>query len=169
MAEEKKQARVIFHKVFLSSIFLKGVDGALETVGGFLLFLFNHGEINRFVFWLAREELSEDPKDFIANYLVGVAQNFSLDLQLFLSLYLIAHGFIKVILVISLWQKKIWAFPAAIIFLSLFIFYQLYRFSYSHSPWLIWMTIFDILIIFLAQREYKNLKRQRGISLSEEG
>ncbi|MFA4833511.1 MAG: DUF2127 domain-containing protein [Patescibacteria group bacterium] len=158
--EEKKERKTSFHKIFLASILLKGVDGILEVIGGFLLFLFNYGDINRFVFWLVRRELSEDPKDIIANYLVNAAQSFSLDLQLFLAFYLLFHGLIKIILVISLWQKKLWAYPAAITFLFFFILYQLYRFSYSHSWWLIWMTIFDILIISLAQREYKNLKNK---------
>ena len=156
----KKEQKTVFQRVFLASIFLKGVDAILEITGGFLMFFFSYKEISRFVFWLAREELSEDPKDIIANYLVGAAQSFSLDLQLFLAIYLIAHGFIKIILVASLWRKKLWAYPTAIVFLSLFILYQLYRFSYDHSLWLIWMTIFDILIIFLARKEYKNLKNK---------
>ncbi|MDD5032272.1 MAG: DUF2127 domain-containing protein [Patescibacteria group bacterium] len=163
MKEEKtNEQKTVYHRIFLVSILLKGIDGILEIIGGLLLFIVSSAQINQFVLALTQRELSEDAKDIMANYLVNAAASFSLSAQLFGAFYLFSHGLIKVILVVSLWRQKLWAYPAAIVFLFLFIFYQIYRFSYDHSWWLIWMTIFDILIIFLTRREYKNLKSKQG-------
>jgi uncharacterized membrane protein len=42
---------------------------------------------------------------------------------------------------------------------ALFIIYQLYRFSFAHSVWLLVITILDIVVIWITWREYKYLKR----------
>jgi len=161
MAEEAKNKQKNYaHEIFLVSIFLKGVDGVLEVTGGLLLFLVSSSQINQLVVLLTQHELSEDAKDVVANYLINTAASLSLGAQLFGAFYLLSHGLVKVVLVGSLWRQKFWAYPTAIIFLFIFIFYQLYRFSYDHSSWLIWLTVFDILIIFLTQNEYKNLKNK---------
>ncbi len=107
---------------------------------------------------LTQSELSEDPKDLIANYLIKTAQEFSVSTQLFGIIYLLSHGFIKIFLVVSLWRGKLWAYPTAIIVFIAFGVYQLYRFYFTHSLWLIFLTVLDILVIVLTGIEYKQLK-----------
>ncbi|GAC1575862.1 MAG: hypothetical protein NVS3B5_07120 [Sphingomicrobium sp.] len=44
---------------------------------------------------------------------------------------------------------KLWAYPASLVVMGLFIIYQLYRFSYTHGVGLILLTVFDLIVIAL--------------------
>jgi uncharacterized membrane protein len=154
--------RKILHDAFEVGIFLKGVDGVLEITGGIMLYLVSPSQINRLVFFLTSHELSEDPGDVIANLLIKWARHLSVGTKLFGSFYLVSHGIIKVGIVTSLWKRRLWAYPAAIVFFALFILYQVYRYHYSRSIWLVFLTILDFLIVILTWLEYRRMRRQTG-------
>ena len=63
-------------------------------------------------------------------------------------------------LVGGLLAKKAWAYPLAIIFLGLFILYQLYRMSYQFSIGLLVLTVFDAAFVLLILREYRLSKHR---------
>lgn len=149
-------------KIYLAfeiSILLKGFHSFLEILGGILIFFITKSYIVSRVLFFTQEELSEDPKDLIAHYLINASNNFSITSQHFIALYLLSHGIIKLFLVIGLLKKKLWAYPASIVIFSLFITYQLYRLYYTHSVWLLLFTIFDIVIIWLTIHEYNHMKK----------
>jgi len=148
-----------FHKLFQAGVILKGVDGALEVIGGIFLFFIDPTRINRLAALLTQHELNEDAKDVIANYLLNAASQLSLSGQLFGSAYLLFHGIIKIFLGASLLRRRIWAYPTAIIFFVIFIFYQFYRYTFTHSGWLIILTVFDIFVVLLTWWEYRRLKQ----------
>ncbi|MFH1523248.1 MAG: DUF2127 domain-containing protein [Patescibacteria group bacterium] len=150
--------RFIRHS-FTVTIILKGLNGILEIASGFILFFIHPSQVSGLVFKLTQFELNEDPTDFIANYLVGLANDFSLSVQFFSSIFLLSHGIIKLALLIALWKKKIWAYPTAMIVFSIFIAYQAYRYSLYHSTGLILLSILDALIIILTYLEYQRIKR----------
>jgi len=159
---ENKQSRNIlknvFHETFEIGILIKFLNGLLETLGGFLLLFISAASINRIVIFLTQEELSEDPKDIIANYLIKASESISVNTQLFGSLYLILHGIVKIILVIAVWKRKLWAYPIMIVFLIVFIIYQIYRISYDYSLGLLLLTVLDGIIVFLTAWEYKSIR-----------
>ena len=159
---KKKFARIV-HKAFEIGIFLKGVDGLLEIIGGILLFLIPPTTINYLVRVLTQGELSEDPRDLIANFLVHSAHNLSLSGKTFGGLFLLSHGIIKIGLVIALFQKKLWAYPLAMVLFGMFILYQMYRYAHSHSVWMIFLSLLDVAVVVLTYLEYRNLKA-RAIS-----
>jgi uncharacterized membrane protein len=74
---------------------------------------------------------------------------------LFGAVYLLAHGLVKVILVTALLKNQRWAYPWTIGFLGVFIVYQLYRLGLQPSVGLTAVTIFDMVIAWLAYREYR--------------
>jgi uncharacterized membrane protein len=125
-------------------------------VGG-ILFLFA-GSVTAILSFLIKGELIEDPTDFWATHVQHVLPYFSTHGQLYASFYLLSHGIIKIILVVSLLRNKLWAYPATIVTLFLFITYQLYRLSYGFSLVLVLLTLFDTLIIYLIWHEYKMVK-----------
>jgi uncharacterized membrane protein len=153
----------ILHRSFEISVLLKGIDGVLEIIGGFLLIFMSQGTLSKILFFLTQHELSEDPKDLIANYLIQLVQNLSIDTKLFAAFYLFSHGIIKIFLVIELLRNRLWAYPVSIVFLVIFILYQLYRLSNNYSSGLILLTLFDIFVIFLIGHEYKHVERFRKI------
>ncbi len=146
------------HLAFDITVFLKGIHAVLEIIGGIAVLFITKTSFMAIVFYITQEELSEDPKDFIAHYLITSAQHFSVSSQHFISLYLLSHGIIKIILVIGLLKEKLWAYPASIVVFSLFIVYQLYRFMFTHSIWLLLLTVLDAAIILLTWHEYKYRK-----------
>lgn len=149
----------VLHKSFEIGILLKGIDSVLEIIGGILLIFLNPNRLNKIIVLLTQNELSEDPKDVIANFVIRLGSNFSLSSQYFGVLYLISHGLIKLILVIMLKKRIIWAYPLTIVSLLLFIFYQIYKCMISYSTVLMVLTIFDIVMIILTLIEYKRIKR----------
>ena len=143
------------HQIFEVSILLKGGHALIECVGGILLALVRTQAITDFVGRATQYELSEDRNDLVANYLLRWAQGFSIETQQFYAYYLLSHGVVKLLLVIGLLRGKYWAYPVSLVVLGLFIAYQIYRYSFTHSPALIVLSIFDIFVMGLVWHEYR--------------
>ncbi len=156
------QNKKFWHKTFRIGILLKGIDGALEIIGGALLLWISPALINSIVVALTQHELSADPHDLFANFLVHAAQNFSVSSQIFAAAYLLSHGVVKEWLVVDLWKEKIRAYPVAIIFFALFAAYQIYRYFFSHSVFLLLLTALDAAVIILTWNEYLQLKKEKN-------
>jgi uncharacterized membrane protein len=151
--------RKIEHTFFLLSVWSKGVAGLLETIGGLLLLFIPHPGLNALVVFLTAPELAEDPTDRIATLLQRTVQELGADTKLFASGYLIVHGIIKVFLVAGLLGRRLWSYPVSLWFLAGFIAYQAYRFLFTHSLWMIALTIVDLIVAFLIWREYQARKQ----------
>jgi uncharacterized membrane protein len=147
------------HQIFEVSILLKGAHALIECVGGLALAFVSTSAITGLVNSVTQDELIEDPNDFVATHLISLTQNFSLSTQHFYTFYLLSHGIIKVFLVIGLLRNKLWAYPASLGVLGLFIVYQLYRFSYTHGFGLIVLTVFDVFVMGLIWHEYRLVRR----------
>jgi uncharacterized membrane protein len=148
------------HQIFEVSLLLKGAHALIECIGGLVLAFVSTDTIVSWVKMLTQEELIEDPQDFIASHLMNLAAGFSVSSQHFYAFYLLSHGLVKVALVIGLLRNKLWAYPASLVVLSLFIAYQVYRYSYTHSMGLIVLTVFDVFVMFLIWHEYRLVSRK---------
>ncbi len=157
MEKENKKGKLL-DLVFKIGVIGKGIDGFLELIGGFIFLLVSSDAINRMVIWLTRRELIEDPGDLVSNSLIQFARYFSINAKIFGAVYLFTHGAIKIILVLSLLRRKLWAYPTAIAVFSVFVIYQIYRYIYAPSVVLILLSALDAVIILLTWREYKRLK-----------
>lgn len=148
------------HLVFEITLILKGIFALLEIIGGILAYFMTQELLLRLVVAITQEELTQDPRDFVARYLLQSAQDFSVSSQHFMSVYLLSHGIIKIFLVAGLLRKKFWFYPLAIIVFVLFILYQFFRFSVTHSFWLLVITLLDVIVIWLTWHEYRYLRRR---------
>jgi uncharacterized membrane protein len=146
------------HRIFLIGIILKGFDGLIEIMSGFFIYFIKPETLNNLAYIITRNEITEDPNDFIANGLIKLAQGFLIDKKLFLFLFLISHGIIKIFLVSQLLKKKIWAYPLAILSFVLFLLYQLYQYYLSFSPGFLILSIIDLFVIILTWLEYNRIK-----------
>ena len=149
------------HRLFEAAIFVKGVDGVLETVGGLLLLFVPLHRLDSLVRWLLTHELSSEPHDWLAKVTAHFLDSLSLDTKLFASVYLIGHGVVKIFLVSALWREKLWAFPVALWFLALFVVYQVYRYTHTHSIALLIFALIDVCVAWFVWREY--LAREAGV------
>ena len=150
------------HFFFVVSLWLKGVFALSEIVGGIAAYFVSQQFLLNVVLWVTRDEFAEDPHDIVANYLLHSVEQLSMNTQHFAALYLLGHGVIKLWLIIGLLREKLWYYPVALIVFGLFIVYQLYRFGFTHSLWLLFVTAVDVVVIVLTWHEYTYSRRQRS-------
>jgi len=163
-ADAVKPLSPALDKTFKISLILKGLDSVLEIAGGILLLFLSPNAIEHLVRALTAHELSEDPHDLVARYLLHSAAHLNHGTTLFGAIYLLSHGIAKVVLVVLVLRDKLWAYPWLIALLLAFIAYQLYQITVVHfSAGLTALTVFDAFLVWLTWREYRSKRtRQRG-------
>ena len=161
--------RRLTHILFYVAAIGKAIDGVLEAIGGILLFVVSTSHIYSLVRILTQHELSEDPKDLVATYLLNSTRNLSAATTTFAATYLLWHGVVKIGLVTALLLKKRWAYPAAIAAFSVFLVYQLYRYSHTRSSELLVLSVIDVLLIILTWLEYRRLLSIHGFATHARG
>jgi uncharacterized membrane protein len=149
------------HRVFELAILIKGIDGVLETVGGLLILFIPLHSLDDWIRFLLAHELSTESHDLLAHAAEHLLDILSLSTKVFASVYLIGHGLVKIFLVYALWREKMWAFPIALWFIVLFVAYQLYRYTHTHSTALLIFALFDVCVSWFIWREY--LARKGGL------
>jgi uncharacterized membrane protein len=154
-SDKQKPKQDLTDKAFRISLLLKGLDGLLECIGGVFLLLIRPEQVNRWAKSLTEGELSRDPHDFFANHVLKSAHELTGASLLFGALYLLSHGIVKLVLVVQVLRGRLWAYIALIGVTALFIVYQIYRIIDQFSLGLFLLTIFDFLIIYLTQKEYR--------------
>jgi uncharacterized membrane protein len=148
---------------FKVGLFLKAADGVLEIVAGTLLLFLSPSTLDRIAHGLTAHELSEDPHDRLAHYILHTTGHLSSGTTLFGAIYLLSHGISKVVLVVLVLREKLWAYPWLIVLLGAFIAYQLYVLAFVSFSWgLIALTAFDLLLVWLTWREYQARRRERA-------
>lgn len=152
------------HLLFDIGLIGKAVDGMLEIIGGIVLFIVNPGQIDGLLRMLTLHELGTDRHDAVANLLLHAAQHLASGTQTFAAFFLLWHGAIKVGLVWALFLKYPWAYPVAIFAFTLFLAYQFYRYSHTHSIWLVGLSVLDLFVIAVTWLEYKRLRTAGGLS-----
>lgn len=159
MSLQPSRSKSMLHDSFRAGITLKGIDGILEAVGAVLLWFVKPSSISAISMVLFEHDLPLDPHDFIATHLLHISEKLANGGKTFACIYLLSHGLIKAFLVIALWFDKLWAYPLTTAVFSLFSFYQIYRFTHTHSLVLAFLTVFDILIIYLTWVEYQTQRK----------
>jgi len=154
----------IVHLLFDVGVITKGVDGALEMIGGALLFFVSPDQLRHIARILTLHELTEDPHDIVANYLLHTSQRLSPSVTTFGAIYLLWHGAVKVGLVVALLLGQRWAYPAAIVAFLAFLVYQISRYAHTHAPELLVLSVLDVLVILLTWLEYRRLRARPAVS-----
>ncbi|WP_223308949.1 DUF2127 domain-containing protein [Glutamicibacter nicotianae] len=151
--------RRLLDRTFYVGLILKGITGVSELVAGTIFLFAGPSQIMVFVSAVTHHELSEDPQDFIARFLVSLAERLDVSATLFAAAYLLFHGIVKVVLVWAVLRNQLWAYPWLIGFLIAFIVYQIYELFISFSWGLIGLTVFDAFIVVLTWRAYQLHRR----------
>lgn len=149
------------HQIFEASLLLKGLHALVECISGVALAFVSTKTITGLVNLLTQNELAEDPRDFVASHLMAWAQGFSVGTKSFYVFYLLSHGIVKIALVVALLRGRLWAYPASLVVLGLFILYQIYRFSQTLEPGLVILTVFDVVVMWLIWHECRLVKQHR--------
>ena len=150
------------HRLFEASLLIKGLFAAAEAATGVGLWLTPNALFGHLAHWLTKTELAQEPTDAMALWFGHLVQSLSIQTQHFYALYLLAHGLLKLVMVILLQRKITWAYQAAIVVLMGFVAYQLYDWTQSHSPFLLALSAFDTFMAVLVWRESKALPVARA-------
>ncbi len=146
------------HKAFTISLLLKAVFALAETIGGIVAYVTPQQFWIRLVDAITGHELIEDPHDLVANYLQHAVQQLSGSALHFAAYYLLGHGIVKLWLIVGLLRRRLWYYPVAIVVFGLFVVYQLYRFSFTHSVSLLLITSLDLVVMILTWWEFGLLR-----------
>lgn len=149
----------ILHRLFEIGIWLKGLDGFIEVVGGVLLLMVSLEALNHYVILLTQGEIQEDSGDLIANALRHAASRMTTNSKLTAGAYLLGNGVVKVFLATGILRGKLWCYPTAIAIISLFVLLQFGRLGFHFSYPMLTATVIDIAIVFLIWREYRRIRR----------
>lgn len=149
------------HVTFRIGIVLKALYDIGEILCGIFLIFLTPERMSKLITLISKNELSEDPKDFLMNYLVAFSHTFTHSMQHFTSFYLLSHGIVKILVLILLWKEKLWAYPLSVVIFTVFIILQMQRFSQTHSIVLLFLTFVDLIMIMLTILEYQNIKADK--------
>jgi len=150
-----------FHELFKVAVAVKAVDSVIEIVAGLFLYFISPGMLSAIGATLIGNELEEQPRDVIWNYVANGFHHLPQGSRTFWALLLFAHGVVKLSFVIGLWKKKVWSYPLAIGAFSLFIIYQIRSIVLTPSLPLEVFTFFDILIVLLIINEYHSVHKNK--------
>jgi len=150
----------IIRELFRIGIVFKWIFASWQIIAGTIILFISQNAITRYIILLTQEELTEDAKDYLANHLLKFGASLSYKIQVILAVYLLTHGIIKFCLLYGLWKEKLHFYPMSALVFSIFFVYQMHRYYLNHTTWLLILSIFDIVYIWLILHEYKLAKRQ---------
>lgn len=151
--------KTLFDKVFEYSIIIKGLDGLLELIAGIGLIFIKPEQIHNFVNFVTQKEILEDPHDFFATILIHSTKDIQSATVTFAVIYLLVHAAIKLIAVIGILRKQLWAYPFSLITLGALVIYQIYSIIDKTSIGMILLTLFDLYILWMIWQEYGRVKK----------
>jgi uncharacterized membrane protein len=144
-----------FHRLFEASVTLKGIHALLELITGAATLAVGPVAVSDFFYALAQREWLGGGRGWVVNFLVRLADQSLRGGQEFVGIYLLVIGTINLILVIGLFARALWAYPAALTAIALLMAYQLYRYTHTHVSILILLTLYDGVVWWLVRHEYR--------------
>ena len=148
----------MLHRLFQIGIWVKGIDGLIETAGGIVLLVISLDAINRYVIALTENEIREDSGDLIANALLHAAHHMTPASKKIAGAYLVGNGIVKIFLAVGILRGKIWCYPVAVAVITLFILLQFVRLCFHFSWTMFLATVVDVIIALLIWREYRKIE-----------
>jgi uncharacterized membrane protein len=142
-------------QVFRISIWLKALEALLEVIGGIVLFFITPHFINHWSSILTRGELSEDPNNFITNFLSHSIHHLSSISTTYAAIYLLTHGIIKLVALGAVLKDKFWGYPLLLVVLAIFIVYQTIQLAHNVTLGLLALNVFDTFVVVLTALEWR--------------
>lgn len=152
--------KTLLDKTYEIGIIIKGIDGTLELIGGLMLLTLSSNTISNITRLLTQNELQTDPNSLIATHIVRLGDHLANGRNVFAAAFLLTHGLVKVVMVTCLLLNKMWAYPWALVTLVLFLIYQIYILVVSPGIGMAYLTVLDVVIIYLVYREWQQQKRR---------
>ena len=158
-AASRREQRL--HRFFEITLLLKALFAVGEIVAAIGVYVVPLNAVSDLVGAITRAELAAHPNDVVAAHLGDWARNLSVGTKHFVALYLLSHGAVKLWVIVGLLRERLWYYPVALIVFTLFVLYQIHRYTLTHSVSLILITVIDLAVIWLTWHEYRYLRGLR--------
>ncbi|MER7015781.1 DUF2127 domain-containing protein [Saccharopolyspora sp. NPDC000359] len=146
-------------RLFLVAVLVKGLDGAVQLVGGIALAFLPPDAITRLAHAVVTRDLVGPPTGALAGHFEEAARHFAAGNRAFVVAYLLLHGAIKLVLVTALLREVLPVYPVAAAALGLFVLFEVLRAARTGSLVLPLLAALDVAIIVLVVKEYRELRR----------
>ena len=154
----------MLHDAYLGALLIKGFDGAVEALAGLFIAMTGFQRIYGWVIRLTAPELAGHHPAI--NAIRNGAARLAEGPHHFVVVYLLAHGLLKLGIVVALLKGgSRWVFPAASLVLLGFIVYMGWRLTLHWSDWLLGFALFDCITLALVLNEWHNPTSIRTASL----
>ena len=157
-----------FDRLFKISVAIKGFDGLVELVAGIALLIspgLVHWALSNVGGWFGHRQVHV--LHVIGEYIARIDGEFTRSGLVFLVIFLISHGVVKLALVYCLLKKIVWAYPYAMIVLGIFLIYQVYLLITQPSIGMALFALLDVIIIVLVYGEYRKLQAEQATAHEE--
>jgi uncharacterized membrane protein len=145
----------LLHGAYLTTILIKGFDGAVEALAGLIIAVTGPERIYEWVIRLTAPELTGHHPALHA--IRNGAERLAEGSHHFVIVYLLVHGLLKLSIVVALLKGGgRWVFPAATLILLGFVGYMSWRLSIRWSDWLLGFALFDCLTLALVLNEWRS-------------
>jgi len=152
---EEPEIDTVAHWLFLLTLAAKGALGVIQLVTAAALALGIADRLPAIAQRLFAAELSQDPDDFLAKWLMALAGQVPGTDLTFYKIYFAAHGLLHVGVVALLLLGHGAAYPAAIAVLAGFVVYQIFEWFHVGGSMLLVLTAIDLAVIALTLTEWK--------------
>ncbi|MCU1478594.1 MAG: hypothetical protein JWQ64_3287 [Subtercola sp.] len=152
----------LLDRFYFVAVIIKGIDGVGELVAGVLLWL--APQLVHFALAGVVNEAQEGHtavRAFVADNVARLDAQLAQGGTVFLIVFLIVHGVVKIALVYCLIKRFHRAYPWALGVLIAFLGYQIYAFITTPTVSMALFTVLDAVIIYLVWREYRELLSQQ--------
>lgn len=153
------------YQLFKISIILKGLISLAEVILGTLLLIIPAQIIIELAQDFAVMAHNAGSYSSLLNRVATELDKFTGATVLFLAFYLLSRGLIKVGLVAALLKNKLWAYPASLGVLGLFVIYQTYKIIRAHSIFVVFLTLFDLVVMYFIWREFNVVRAKKNAPL----
>jgi uncharacterized membrane protein len=152
-----------YRSLFEITVILKGIIALGEVVLGLLLAFVSYSTLRGMAMALFGNELVETPPDFIWGYAIKGIHGFTATPQSVWVFIFLSHGLVKLALIGGLLRNKLWAYPWSAAIFTFFIIYQIWQMVFTPSLMLLFITVLDVIVVFLVLHEYRYRLRQMKI------
>ncbi|HVY35687.1 MAG TPA: DUF2127 domain-containing protein [Candidatus Paceibacterota bacterium] len=122
------------HRAFLGAVLMNAAVGCADLIVGVL---FITGSIGA---------------------LVSISPHTAQNIQRIGSFYFFSHGIIKLLLSWNLIKGKLWAYPTAIVFFSVFAIYQIIDLTRHFSFFVFALFIVNAIVLYMVIVEYRRVR-----------
>lgn len=144
------------HRFFILTILAKGSLGLVQLATSAAISMGLTDRLPRLAQSIIAAELAEDPNDFLAARIMQFVRTLPETDMTFYAYYFGAHGLLHVVVAAALLSGTIWAYPATIAVLSIFVLYQSLEWLAVGGTMLLVLSTIDLLVIFLTWLEWKD-------------